>query len=344
MAELRGGSDGAGLKLTAAGGEATVPAVGLDPAAGELARLETDQPENPFATRGYARARASEGSRPVVLEFRSSAGRASCLGILSGGPLVRILEILSMPTLPAGDFGPPVRRLIREQRIGLLNVFPYHSGASRLPEWFPAEWRRQTEEFIWWLRDPPEVAALHKSARQGVRMAERKGCRVVSGTDISILSAHESVLASSRERRLARGETPGIAPSSTRMRAFVAQGAGVVFQSLGPDGAVHSSALVLRSARGAYLHSMGSSDLGFDIGAAKLLVFNAAMALQAAGVEQFNLGSAATPGLRLFKTQFGAVPRPVEAAVYRTMGRHTRRALTAGDRLLRLIRRATGPS
>jgi len=339
-----GAVEGAGLRLTAAGHGLVLPVVRLDDAASVATKLEADQPENPFATAGYAQARAGEGARPVAIEFRSAEGQASCLGVLAGGPLVRTLEIPSMPSLPEADFGPAVRRLVRDLRIGLLNVFPYHSRASRLPEWFPAEWRRQTDEFVWWLNGPPEVTALHKSARQGVRMAERMGCRVLSGTDVGILATHEQVLASSRRRRLARGETPGVAPSTGRMRAFIAHGAGIVFQSVGADGAVHSSAMVLRSARGAYLHSMGSSELGFEIGAAKLLVFEAAVALQAHGVEQFNLGSAATPGLRMFKTLFGAIPRPVEAGVFRTMGRYTRRALTAGDRLLRLVGRGRGPA
>lgn len=299
-----------------------------------LAALAAAYPSNPFATRGYARARAQDGGRVFVLEFVSSGGAERCLAVLEGGPLIGTLEIPSMPVLPAGDFAPAIDQLVHQFRIGRLNLFSYHSAAARQPEWFPVEWRRGTDEFLWDLTRLPTVESLHKSGRQGVRLAERMGCRLVAESDRATLASHQALLASSRDRRLSRGDRTSPAPAGLRMRAFLESGVGQVFQVVEPGGAVHSSALVLRSARGAYLHSMGSSEQGFAIGAAKLLVFATAKWLHGHGTTEFNLGSAGTDGLRRFKTIFGAVGRPVEAAVYRTMGRSRGRVLAIADRAL----------
>lgn len=308
--------------------------IGVHEGEDSLAGLAAACPSNPFATEGYARARAEEGGRVFVLEFKSSGGAERCLAILDGGPMIGTLEIPSMPALPAGDFSPAIDSLVHQFRIGRISLFSYHSTAARQPDWYPVEWRRGTDEFIWDLTRFPRVESLHKSARQGVRLAERMGCRLVSGTDDGLLDSHQALMAISRDRRLGRGDRTSPAPTGPRMRAFLEAGVGQVFQVVEPSGTIHSSALVLRSAEGAYLHSMGSSERGFAIGAAKLLVFSTAKWLHSQGTTEFNLGSAATDGLRQFKAMFGAIGRPVESAVYRTMGRSRSRVMTLADRAL----------
>lgn len=335
---------------------ARVPASGVDPAAGvsppvlaaasagtaevaitegaaALRRLADRYPANPFATFGYATARATAGTRAVVIEMTAAGVGESCLGLLSGGQRIRSLEIPSL-AVPPGDVAAPLREVMRAMAVGLVNVFPYQSRTERIPAWFPVEWRRTTHEYLWRLDADPTPRALAKSARQGVRQARAAGCVFRAAPDTGLLPSHEVMLAESRDRRRARGERLGVAPPTDRMGAFLDHGVGEIHQVLGPDGRVHSSAMVLRSPQGAYLHSMGGSDDGFVMGAGKLLVFEGARHLFAGGVRDFNLGSGSTEGLRTFKALFGAQPRPVEAGILASMGRWERRVRGAADRVL----------
>jgi lipid II:glycine glycyltransferase (peptidoglycan interpeptide bridge formation enzyme) len=84
------------------------------------------------------------------------------------------------------------------------------------------------------------------------------------------------------------------------------------------DGEIVSSALFLRAARGAYSQTMGTNPTGMKLGAARLVIVEAARMLKEEGVELLNLGGVSddNPGLREFKVGFGARAINLQAAEF----------------------------
>jgi hypothetical protein len=249
---------------------------------------------------------------------------------------VRHLEIPSAPAMT--DFPPFVDGLIRfcaANGVIDLEINSYGSPMLTLPS-LPNETRRFARtEFVLDLDGESLLPDMSRDHRQRIKRAERAGLVLRRSTAEAACIEHARLIASSMVRREGRGEAVSTTLDVGPLHALVRSGAGELFQVV--DGAkVLSSMLLLRAPRAAYDHTSGSSPEGMALGAARLGVFLACVALRSEGYTSLNLGGVRDneAGLRAFKERFGARPVTLEATAA-TFNRPLVRVASGVSRLVR---------
>jgi hypothetical protein len=283
--------------------------------------LQESAPDNPFLTPEYALAREHLGETPVMLEY----GAQLCLAFLKRGRVTSGLEIISLPFAPSSVFLSGLIAFCRDRRVYETALHSFGSPALSIPK-LPREiQRRARTEFVIDLTVATSQWKIGETHRRHIRRAEKSAVSL-RRIQAEGIPDHLSMCRNSMSRRQERGETVYSVADSPEIPSIVANGAGQIFQAVRDD-VVLSSMLVISSRTGAYYHSAGTSQEGMDIGASHFLVHSVARTLQEEGVKIFNLGGAEieNPGLRAFKSRFGAAPIETEAvravlcgAVHRT--------------------------
>ena len=280
----------------------------------EMAALS---PTNPFATSAYAAARRAFAGDPWVVGL-TQQGRlsAGCLAHMRLGYIRRSFEIVSLPDLPNPEmFWQGLLEFCRRERIDELVVNTFGSPSSPIPKLVGEKARTDRSEYILDLQGCDLSARLSVQHRRNLARARKQGLSVRRVTDCDACQAHAAMLVASMERRRDRGESVPVAFPSEEFLAIMTAGAGELFQAV--DGSeVVSSMLLLRTARGAFSHTMGTNASGMKYGGSRLVVFEAESTLAKEGVEILNLGgiSENNPGLREFKLGFGARTVDLQAA------------------------------
>jgi len=284
-----------------------------------LDQMAARAPTNPFVTPAYIASRRGFGGQPWVVGI-AETGRlaAACVAYMRSGHLTRSLEIVSLPELPDSNaFWRGLLDFCGQHRIDELQINSYGSTMAEIPRLAGERTRKDRCEYVLDLQARDLAEGLSRDHRRNIARARKKGLTVRRATDRDACAAHAAMIVSSMERRQHRGES---VPIDTRHEEFLAAtsaGAGELFQAV-HDGEVVSSMLLLRAARGAYSQTMGTNETGMQLGASRLVIFEAATELKAEGLTILNLGGVSedNPGLREFKLGFGARTIPLEAAEF----------------------------
>jgi hypothetical protein len=296
-------------------------------------RASSTDPDNPFLTARYLQSQKMIGREGWLLSVEGSG--AVCAGALCFVERGRLRVTLSIPSSPpvAADspFWPGLRAYIDDEGITDLELSTFASPESRIPQWDGEFERIDRTEFAMLLKDLELSSRLSKSHRERVSKGRKKGLVVRREHSDAAIDAHVALHINSMGRRKSRGEDVTLEFERAGSAAFLASGAGELFQAMLGEH-VASSLLVLRSATGAYSESSGNSKEGMAIGASHFLRFETALALQAEGAEIFYLGGVRPQeeGLRAFKAGFGTIPidtQSVSAYVGGPMRRHLSSAI-----------------
>jgi len=275
-------------------------------------------PTNPFATPEYAEARTALGERPVVLALEED-GRivVACLAFIQGRLFRRRLQISSLPVLPQrGVFWRGIWQFCRQRGIWFLQVDTYASLAADIPLLEGETSRRDRFEYVLDL-ESEALEIPSSNHRRNIKRAKRHGLTVRRSHNTTDCKQHAKLMDSSMQRRSARGEAVPAEQDTSIAEALLVTGAGELFQVVHEDKVV-ASMLVLRSTKGAYYHSAGTSPEGMEMGASPFLISEVAAILKNERARLFNLGGAdpANPGLQRFKQGFGAQEVPLAAACF----------------------------
>ena len=284
---------------------------------GIVSALEGLQPENPFATAAYFESRRRLGYSTWVLGLQApdETLATGCGAMLKRGRLNSTLEILSLPNLEQDSkFWSGLRDFCHRHRITQLelNTFSSPSGTDAVP--ISPRWtRKRRSEFVIDLSSDLS-AILSKTHRQNVRKARKAGLTVVRSQSAESATTHQDLMNESLYRRRERGEDISAVARSPEITEIIRSGAGELFQAV-KNGIVISSGLVLRSSRGAYYHTSGTSAEGMSVGASHFLIHNIAIVLKTEGLGILNLGGADEgSALASYKRWFGASPVPLTSA------------------------------
>jgi len=314
-----------------------------DPSAEVIAQAASLAPINPFYTLPFVKCQQDFGSRPWVLTLREQDHILSaCTAFTRNGRLNNSLEIHSLPILPPGEvFWRGLVEFCRETDISFLEVNSAASPEAHIPTLQGETRRTQRNEYIWYLKDIDLWKNLRKDHMTKIRLARRSGLAMRRARDIEACVEHCRVIGASMERRKSRGEVVSGQADVESYMPFLERGAGLLFQ-VTANNEVLSSDLILLASKGAYGHSIGTSTDGRRCGASHFLEYEIAMALQAEGMEVFNLGGTSDhqPGLANFKAGFGAKGIELQRAQF-YLGTKLKRTLTAGVALLRKAFKST---
>jgi Acetyltransferase (GNAT) domain len=289
------------------------------PSADHLARLGQITGSNPFHTPSYAAVRVAMGQIPWLFTLWTGEDMVGgCLGFQRGLWPVRRLEIVTAPNGPDADIvWSGVQSFCRVRRVAELTINTWAGFPGTVPTLPGERRRRERTEYVLDLREAPRQADLSVNHRRNINRAQRAGLVSHRTTRLEAARALANLQRFSLERRNRRGEA---VPHSHRravrfLELLVAHKAGEISQVMdGRD--ILSAALFLRSGPQAYYHSSGTSPEGMERGASALLIWEAAGALRAEGVNVLNLGGADSDGLRRFKRGFGAREVHLEAASF----------------------------
>lgn len=308
-----------------------------DPHRELCAALVSLAPANPFYTYAYTAAMRSMGFQPWVLALQDDQQVLSgCTAFLKSGRLNTSLEITSLPSLPDNDvFWRGLLGFCRDERITLLSVGSLASTRASIPA-LPGETGRRTRaEHILDLKRTDLWSMISANHRRNIKRAEKAGLALERRATGEACLKHAELQDASMARRQKRGESVAAQTHTRAFRALVGNGAGELFQVVAED-AVLSSILVLRSERGAYYHSAGTSPEGMAKGASHFLLYELCRVLQQESLDSFNLGGAeeGNPGLERFKAGFGSSKVQLEAVEF-FLGGDLRRALGRTVQFLR---------
>lgn len=309
-----------------------------EPPTGRFEELASLYPANPLATGRYADAIASLGLQPWILGLRES-GRivTGCAAFVERGRLSRRLEIPSLPsTSEMESLRDGLIGLCRKLRISEVDLDSKCQSFVALPTLSREGVKRKRCEFVLDLERPLTTDGLGSNHKRNIKTALKAGLQVRRLRSEGACETHRRLMAASMRRRDERGEEVPVEVEGAAALAFVRAGAGELFQALGGE-TVLSSILILRSGRGAYYQTSGTSPEGMDQGASHFLIFETAKVLQFESAISFNLGGAGeeSQGLRRFKAGFGAAPVELEAARFQVGGRWQRRLVRAAATLYR---------
>ena len=278
--------------------------------------LELRQPNNPFATAAYFRAKANLGFDVWIAGVRNSDSAITngCGLFFKRGSLNHSLEIVSLPDFPPESaFWSGLRDLCTHKGVTLLALGSYASeSGTRIPSFGELEVRRDRCEYVLDLRVDP-ASQLRSNHRRNVKKAQQLGMAMASSRSTDALNAHLSLINQSMLRRRARGESVSTVTQPVDRFAFLESRAGELFQAVLDDD-VLSSVLVLHAFSGSYYQSAGTTPEGMACGASHFLVHSISNHLRDQGATTFGLGGA-EPGSTLarFKSDFGAVQVPLQA-------------------------------
>ncbi len=278
--------------------------------ADRFARVDSD---NPFLAPSYLRAQQQLGLDCWLFAVEESgADRAAAIAVMKSGRLRRSLTIPSCPAVATdSSFWEGVTEFCREHGITDLELSTFGSPESSIPQLNGETERIRRTEFELSLPGRDLFSELSRHHRERVKKAQKHGVLLRRTRSTEAIRVHAALRSNSMTRRTARGERVPTNLEGGHAKALLASGAGELFQAIFGD-EVASSLLILRSERGAYFESAGSSSEGMRIGASHFLVLETAIALQAEGLETFFLGGArpSEEGLYAYKSGFG--PHPVD--------------------------------
>jgi lipid II:glycine glycyltransferase (peptidoglycan interpeptide bridge formation enzyme) len=264
---------------------------------------------------------------------------AAALGLVRRGRILRSVDIPSAPDVDAGStFWGGLDTFCRDEGITNLEISTFASPRSLVPQLRGEEERIQRTEFELPLAGKDLIDGLSSHHRTRVKKARKNGLTMRRAVSDDALDAHLALQANSMARRKARNENVPLEFARADDAVLLANGAAELCQAM-LRGEVASSLLILRSSRGAYFASAGSSTEGMSLGASHFLVLETAMALQSEGVELFYLGGARPheEGLRSFKSGFGSTPVDTEAVISYVGGRFRRRVSEAVESIQRAV-------
>jgi lipid II:glycine glycyltransferase (peptidoglycan interpeptide bridge formation enzyme) len=291
----------------------------LQPPAPVIESLAACDAINPLHTLEYVNAHESLGARPCLLGlYRDDELVSGCIGYLSGSFLRRNLHIRSLPQFsdPA-SFWQGVLESCRTRGIWRMQIDTYASPGALIPQ-LPGELERRVRwEYVLDLGREDFRDGIGSQHRRSISRARKAGLSIRRTREASAFLKHLELMEASTERRVNRGEKTDSRQDSARPLALLASRSGEIFQAVSGE-EVLSSMLVLRSTRGAYYQSAGTSPEGMKLGASPFLVSQVAEILKKEGVQVFYLGGAGeeSPGLRRFKAGFGAQEVELQAASF----------------------------
>ena len=283
------------------------------------AALEALHPENPFCNQAYSRAIEDIGSEVFSLLLTHQGELADgCYGFVSRGKLSSRMEISSAPATGEPIFWNGVLDACKINGITNLEVLSFGSPSVLLPRLEGEQSRAPRVEYTIDLPGRDLLMTLSATHRQRVRKAEKTGVTIERNCGKDAVITHWALMEQSMSRRKERGEE---VPESVQQQfhaALVERGAAELFQAR-LNGEAVSSGLTLKSARGAYYHSSGTTREGMQFGASHLLIHRISVFLQAEQFVSLNLGGAdPESGLADFKKHFGARAVPLQAASFDT--------------------------
>ena len=291
----------------------------LEPSASLIKRVAANDPTNPFCASEYVSATEVLGAQTCLIGLWEADELVSgCFGFLSGRFLRRSLSIPSLPTIPNPKiFWTGLLGLCRKLKVWRLEINSYGSPAGGVPD-LPGELTRKTRwEYVLDLTSENMLGGVSSHHRRNINRAAQAGLKVQRTRTASSCADHLELMLTSMQRRADRGETVNTGLTNVREQALLASGCGEIFQAVSGERLL-SSGLVLRSSKGAYYQSAGSSPDGMKLGSSPFLISQIASILQQEGICLFNLGGtgADNPGLRRFKAGFGAREVELQAATF----------------------------
>ena len=282
-------------------------------------RISELTPDNPFYTSKYNEVRKRLGSTPCALWLEDRGVTIEgCSAFLSKGRLNSRMEITSLPDLKHPDaFWGGVFELCRDQGFSSLSVHSFGSTRSQIPG---SEMRTELRKRCEYRLDLSQGDLLKRANRQHrrkVRSATAAGLTIRVGGDETIRRTHVVLANVSLDRRRGRGFSIESNIGLAETDAFIATGAGTIYQALVGD-EVMSTLLIALSPTGVYAQSSGTSDAGRELGASHFLFHRTACRLREEGYNIFNLGGAdeTSTGLREFKLGTGAFHLDLESAEF----------------------------
>jgi hypothetical protein len=295
---------------------------------------------NPYLVAAYMRAQAAQGTECWLFGIEDrGAITAAALGLLRRGRILRSVDIPSAPNVAGNSiFWSGLDAFCRNEGVTNLEISTFASPHSSIPALRGEEVRIQRTEFELPLLGRDLFAKLSSHHRTRVKKAKKNGMTMRRAVSDEALDAHLALQANSMARRKARNENVPLEFARADYAVLLASGAGELFQAMLRDQAA-STLLILRSTRGAYFQSAGSSTRGMSLGASHFLVLETAMTLQSEGIELFFLGGARPheEGLRTYKSGFGSTPVDTEAVVAYVGGWFRRRVSTAVESIQRAV-------
>lgn len=282
--------------------------------------LEEGSSTNPFATGPYLSAMELQGYEPWILSVRQKdRPLVGCGASMKSGKLNKWLQIDSLPAFERQEeqraFWSGLEDFCKDHRVSFLQLNSFGARSVVIPHFRHEIWRRRRFEFVLALEDRDLWALLSSNHRRNIRRAMKSGVEVRQASSEEACRQHVSLMAKSMERRSKRGEAILAAEDIDPCLALVQAKAAEFYRAVHED-AVVSSILVLKSSRGAYYHSAGTSPEGMSLGASHFLIHECVKDLQAQAVEVFNLGGASDKGsgLARFKAGFGGEAVELESA------------------------------
>lgn len=290
-----------------------------DPSRELLERVSASAPENPFYTFEYVNARRGIGADAYVFYLESDSRLLSaCTAFSKRGRFNHRLEITSLPGIsePAA-FWKGLRRFCRESRVSILDIHTFGSNETEISILDGEVSRRGRYEYQLDLRNTDLWSGLHRRHQRHIKKARNAGLTVRRTTDLRDGAIHTGLANTALTRRRDHGHDIGSEVQNQDSVAYLTNNAGEIFQAI-LNGEVHSSILVIKSGKGAYSQTSGTTDAGRDLGASQLLFYETASIFQKESFDVFNLGGTdlESHGLQEFKASFGSTRVDLESAEF----------------------------
>ncbi|GEM_PF-3704285 len=279
-----------------------------------LKSLEMAAPTNAFASRAYGAYLATQNGVPYVFEYNEGASKISFLGILREGRLHKRLEIPSAPNCaPSHGVWEALQQWARKEWLTEINLLTFGSWLSTMPALGPLSHIKTRREYVLDLRPEQPFVKMRKGHKTNLSKARRAGLVLRRSASVDDCIEHAKLIDASMSRRLERGEDVTTGANMRPLLSLLETGAGVLFQALYEDQVVASN-LFLLAPEGAYNHTQGANDLGFEHGAAQFVLAEAMQALRDEGRWCFNFGGTDQfgSGLEKFKTGFSKTTEVIE--------------------------------
>ncbi len=290
-----------------------------DPSRDLMERVSALAPENPFFTFEYVDARRTRGVDAYVIYLEEDARLFSaCTAFSTRGRLNHRLEITSLPHIddPAA-FWEGLRRFCTESNVSILDVHTFASEEAEIPHNEGEVSRKVRYEFQLDLKNTDLWRGLHRRHQRHIKKALNAGLTLTRSIDPQACEVHTRLANIALTRRRDRGHEIASEIQDQDSLAYLQSNVGEIFQAV-LDGEVLSSILVLKSSKGAYAQTSGTTSGGRDLGASQLLFYETACILQKESFDVFNLGGTdmESTGLQDFKASFGARRLQLEAVEF----------------------------
>ena len=218
---------------------------------------------NPFCTTQFLEARTQQGDQPCLFHLNNQNEMAAgCFGFLRGKFLRRSLQIVSLPRLPDADsFWHGLWEFCLQSRIWHLQVDSYASPEAQIPI-LPGETaRRERFEYILDLSSEDFQKRVSTNHGRNISRAVSAGLVIRRARESEALTDHVSLMRSSLDRRMKRGEQVELDEDASLLLALLSCNAGELFQAV-ENTRVVASVLVLRSQTRHGDRRFAFSDLG----------------------------------------------------------------------------------